>query len=284
MSPKKNTGTDYELLTKAIFESLLKQDEVETIELKHDVTFEGKSTTHQIDVYWSFRKGGITYHTVVQAKDWNTPVKQEQVLTFKGVVDDLKFRATGIMVTKTGYQKGAENYAQENSIGLFELREETEDKQGISIHLLMHIFIPGIEDAAMQIDSAWFSQEKLRLEISAADKIELVNGPQNELMFTDANGAALESVHALINRMLPLPLIGHDGERISHVFESPVFLKTTHPILNQMKLESFHFKLRVQERTEEIVLNPQRMVRFILKNVFEGTTQRFDANFNPIKE
>ena len=86
----KNTGIQYEQLTKQIFEQLVNQNEVKTVKLEHNVILQGKTTTHQIDVYWEFERGGIKYATIVQAKDWKQPVEQGQLLQLKAVLDDLK--------------------------------------------------------------------------------------------------------------------------------------------------------------------------------------------------
>jgi hypothetical protein len=101
-SDQDRSGRRYELLVREIFHVLLNQNEVQNIDVKHNVTLQGKSATHQIDVYWEFEKGGITYRTVVQAKDWATVV-QGELIKFKGVLDDLPQQPRGVFVTRSGY-------------------------------------------------------------------------------------------------------------------------------------------------------------------------------------
>jgi Restriction endonuclease len=60
---------------------------------------------------------------VVQVKDWMNPVNQGELFKFKGVLDDLPGRPTGIVVTRSGYQKGAREFAHEHGILIYELRE-----------------------------------------------------------------------------------------------------------------------------------------------------------------
>lgn len=106
------TGRPYEKLTQQIFAEVLHRDEVRSIEVKHDVILAGKTTDHQIDVYWEFEQGGIRYITVVQAKDWTTrAVEQGELLKFKAVLDDLAHQPRGVFVTRTGYQEGALAFA-----------------------------------------------------------------------------------------------------------------------------------------------------------------------------
>ncbi|MEX2485053.1 MAG: restriction endonuclease, partial [Brumimicrobium sp.] len=95
----KNTGIPYEKLNQQIFSILVNQDSVENVEVEHDVVIEGKTTNHQIDVYWEFKIGGILYSTVVQAKHWDQNVNQGELLKFKAVLDDLPGQPRGIFIT-----------------------------------------------------------------------------------------------------------------------------------------------------------------------------------------
>ena len=62
----KNTGIPYEKLTQTIFNEIVNQHSVETIEVQQNVILKGKTVSHQIDVYWKFTHGGIDYHTIIQ--------------------------------------------------------------------------------------------------------------------------------------------------------------------------------------------------------------------------
>lgn len=69
-----NTGISYELLVQSIFQEILDQQSARTIRVDHDIPLQGRDTHHQIDVYWEFSLGDITYRTVVQARDWQSPI------------------------------------------------------------------------------------------------------------------------------------------------------------------------------------------------------------------
>jgi hypothetical protein len=92
---KKNTGLSYELLVQAIFQAINDQEEVANLIVERDKILQGKTTPHQIDVYWKFERTGITYETIVQAKDLQSPVKKEQLIEFKGVLNDLPGQPRG---------------------------------------------------------------------------------------------------------------------------------------------------------------------------------------------
>ena len=51
------TGRSYETLVLEIFQTILDQDDVPNISVQRRITLQGKSTEHEIDVYWKFQKG-----------------------------------------------------------------------------------------------------------------------------------------------------------------------------------------------------------------------------------
>lgn len=121
---QKNTGIPYEQVTKVIFDQIVNTEsaDVRTIEVVHDAKIQGKTLTHQVDVYWKFEVGGLVYQTIVQARDWGSKIKQGHLLEFKGVLDDIPGQPRGIYVTREGYQKGALTLANACGIELFVLR------------------------------------------------------------------------------------------------------------------------------------------------------------------
>jgi len=119
----KNTGVPYERLVQGIFQAIHDQDEVNNLTVERDKTLQGKISTHQVDVYWQFEKGGITYETIVQARDWQNAVKQGDLFHFKCILDDLPGQPRGVFVTRTGYQQGAKHFAAAQGILLYELDE-----------------------------------------------------------------------------------------------------------------------------------------------------------------
>lgn len=133
MPNRKNTGKPYEKLTQKIFDQIINQDSAHNIEVKHDVILQGKTTTHQIDVYWKFDLNGIQYQTIIQAKDWKTKVKKEHIFAFKGVLDDLPYGTSGIFVSQSGFQSGAIDVARAYGIRLYELRKPTDEDWGNTI-------------------------------------------------------------------------------------------------------------------------------------------------------
>jgi Restriction endonuclease len=124
MAKPLNTSLPYEALVQRIFQNIV-DDTDRTVIVRHNVTLQGITLRHQIDVYWEFEHAGILHRTVVQVKDWNKPLHQGELLKFKGVLEDLPGQPRGIVVTRKGYQSGAAEFARVHDISLFELDEWT---------------------------------------------------------------------------------------------------------------------------------------------------------------
>lgn len=284
--PKKNTGVPYELLAKGIFEQLLQQDHVETIRLEHDVTLEGKTTSHQIDVYWQFKAGGVVYTTCVQAKDWAQPVNQGNVMTFKSVLDDLKTRASGIMVCKSGYQEGAKAYAEGNGILLYELREmRDEDWVGRvrTISIRLAALAPHVSDLVTNVDQGWLNEQKQSHGIHDGEPIHIV-GHAGAIRLEAEDGTDCGTMAQVFDLYLPKPLAPMSATRVDHKFDPPVFILTNHERLKRLKLNGFAATFGVEELVQEMVIRGDDLVHFILQNVVDKTAHIFTKDRTLIKE
>jgi hypothetical protein len=58
------TGLSYELLVRGIFQAINDQEQVSNLTVEHNKTLQGKTITHQIDVYWKFQRAGITREVI----------------------------------------------------------------------------------------------------------------------------------------------------------------------------------------------------------------------------
>lgn len=103
------TGKPYENLAQVIFQALLRQKDIPNLVVERDVTLQGKTARHQIDVYWKFGIGGVVHEVIVQAKDWQKAVDQLHLLAFSKVLEDLPGQPRGIFVTRTRYQQVAKD-------------------------------------------------------------------------------------------------------------------------------------------------------------------------------
>lgn len=74
--------------------------------VQHDVKIEGVSREHQIDVYWQFTCGTVTYRVAVECKDYKNPVTAEKIEAFRATLLDIG-DIHGIFAARNGFQSGA---------------------------------------------------------------------------------------------------------------------------------------------------------------------------------
>ena len=192
----KNTGKEYEKLTQYIFDQIVNQNQVDNIDVQHNVIIAGKSTTHQIDVFWKFEVGGEEYCAIVQAKDWKSKVPQKEMLAFNDIIRDLPYGTRGIFVSLSGYQKGAIDVAKANGITIYELRPpKSEDWDGYikAINLQINAKFPVYENMVLSIDGKWAQKQD---EMSLPDKGRMCFDTDDK--FYDEHGVAYITLKQLL--------------------------------------------------------------------------------------
>lgn len=122
-----NESIQYEQLTQSIYQAILQNEECNNIQVKHNVEITGRSgVSHQIDVLWCFRQAGIEHTVLIECKNYASNITLEKVRNFFGVLNDIG-NARGIIVTKTGYQSGAAEFANYYGISLKILRKPNDN-------------------------------------------------------------------------------------------------------------------------------------------------------------
>jgi hypothetical protein len=110
---------------------------VQNLAVRRQVKIIGKSTAViAVDVYWKFTVGPVEYFTVVEVKRKKRKVTQGEMFAFKGVLDDIPGRPTGVFVSQRGYQSGALRVAKYYDIIPYELIEVAEERQPIEMTVL----------------------------------------------------------------------------------------------------------------------------------------------------
>jgi hypothetical protein len=281
----KNTGKPYELLTQAIFNEIVNQNSVETIEVKHDVILQGKILKHQIDVYWEFKCGNIKYYTIIQARDWASTVKQEHLLAFKQILDDLPNQPRGIFVTKTGYQKGALDFAKANGIELFELREFTEeDAKGRIKTIVLNItaFTPHSEVVGIEEDKAWVSNYMKNHDIKDSFKVSISGDSQNTFL-VDEEGNNIESFKTVIDRLYPEDLKKMPKTRKEINFSIPTFVKTENKLIPILKINKLLVDILVGKIEVQQIIEFDDIISFILKNIMTNEEKLIKEDLKLLK-
>jgi len=288
----KKKGKPYELLTQAIFQDIVDQDSVQTIDVQHDVELQGKTTKHQIDVYWKWKlkSAGIEYVTIVQAKDWANPVKQGQLLQFKAVLDDLPGQPRGVFVTSSGYQSGAKTFADNNGIMLYELYE------GEGVHVTVNLggwamyrritsppdspkrifaevttFSPTVKHLDFLFAPA--SQKSLR----AALKANQISKNLKDVLLYDSSDSVVGTVHDIfiVRAIEEMPEEDVLTAKKACSFEKPRWLKLVNPS-RSIKLIGLSAQIEIEKQPpRRHELNRPDLAHYVLKNLASGVTSSF---------
>lgn len=270
----KNTGRQFEKLTQQIFAEVLNRGEVRTVEVRHDVTLAGKTTNHQVDVYWEFERGGIRYITVVQAKDWTRLVGQGELLKFKEVLDDLPHQPRGVFVVRAGYQAGALTFAAAHGILLYVLREPTQ-ADSWQVNLNLSAYCPRASDIRLIHDEAWRLEEAAMLRLTEAPRITIA-AEVWELAVYDQSGRQSGTVKDVIDAFYPGGFRELPPTRMAHRFEQPTFIRTGVDGFPRLKIDAVEAIISVDKFETKWAFGAKELVGFILEDVTAGTALAFD--------
>ncbi len=274
-----NTGKPYEALAERVFSRLLAQSNL-CKKVERDVVLVGKSTSHQIDVTFEFEVGGMTYRTIVQCKDWSTPVKQEQVLAFHGVLCDIAGQPRGVMVARSGFQEGARNVAAHHGIKLYELREpRDEDWDGLirTVETTVKILAPEFRNVRLLPDEEWVREQLKTLGLQQID-LDIESYPGIDTI-AYAGGDPCD-LNAIVNGYVP----NHpcEGMSIRHYFENPPFLELANHPLPRLRIRGIQAEIVVRKHRKVLRINLDHLVAYCLRDVLGGEGRFLQADGQPL--
>jgi len=279
----KNTGKEYERLTMQIFKGILAQDEVKNLQIEHDVQLQGLINEHQIDVNWRFQVGGIEHRVLVQAKDWTSKVKQEQMQAFVQILNDIPGQPRGVFVTRTGYQLGALQLGKAKGVELYTLREPTEaDWKGLirNLHVQVNAVIPWHSSPETIYDADWVNEQLTQVGVASGEPVPVsVTGFENKVWLYDEVDDPIETVADVTQSLFPT----HEGEvaptQVTRVFSEPTYLHSDADLrLPRVKIKSLSFQIQGTIHQSQATLKGDDAVRYMLKNITDGTQRNVDKN------
>ena len=123
----------YEKLVRDILEALGQTADVEIVCWGPSCVVEGPSgVRHQVDVLTRHSDGMNEYRTAVSCRWRNRKVEISHVRELASIVQDAAL-SKGVIVSKSGFTKGAKGLAAARGIGLIELRKPTDEDWGDGI-------------------------------------------------------------------------------------------------------------------------------------------------------
>lgn len=267
-------NTEYELLTKDIYETLLTEEGV-TINVQHNVNIQGKAFKHQIDVYWEYKIAGITHKVAIECKNYNSNVSVAKVRDFFGVLTDIG-NVNGIIVSKNGFQKGAKEFGHHYGINLKELRKPiNKDWKGRikSIQLNLNIITHKIKERKINLDEDWI-KENIKIPKGEIFSCQ-IKGKGDQIWIVKENGERIKNFHQLDNE---IPQNWKNEENLTYKYEfSDGFLESEKYGL--IKLNSIDYTYDISEGTPEpIIIDGTESAKAILKDAISGEIKFFDKN------
>lgn len=269
-----NINTEYELLTKDIYEVLLKKEGV-TIEVLHNVEIQGKAFKHQIDVYWEYEMAGIKHKVAIECKNYNSNVSVAKVRDFFGVLSDIG-NTNGIMVSKVGFQKGAKEFAEFYGINLRELRKPNAvDWKGRikKIQLDLNMITTNVIDRKFNLDEDW-----IKKNVSFKNEKEFIfqlSGMADEIWIYEENGKEITNLYEIENK-LPQNWkseknVVHDEKFING------FLKTEKYGLIKINSIEYLYDIR-QGKSKPVIIDGTEDAKAILKDAQSGEIKFFSKD------
>ncbi len=301
-------ATIYELLTKEIFEAILNQSDVKNIAVRHNIILQGKTTAHQIDVYWKFELGGITYQTIVQAKNWNYPISKGALLQFKEILNDLPGQPKGIFVTKSGYQKGATEVATANGIDLLQLKEIENAHIEIQLYgyartrlIAEHILVTGTNSTSITLgieytvyeskfennivngDIEWVNQrpefERVNIQSKFLKKQATLKQPSEHKFYDEAGNIINDLGKIYLDHIDKIERGRNLRQNMIYKFESPTYIRLDDLELKLLKVLSVSTDVTIKESEQKrILFSLPDIVQFRLKDITKNTERILGKN------
>jgi len=113
MSP----GQELEEYVRSVYLFLLNMKD-EGVTVERNIYLVGKSgAKHQIDVFYQFKHAEYVHRVAIECKDHSRPIDKGRVQEFVAKINDIG-GLSGIMISQSGFQTGAELIARHNDIVL----------------------------------------------------------------------------------------------------------------------------------------------------------------------
>ena len=265
----------YEQLTQSIYQTILQKEGVNNIDVEHNISLKGKSgVKHQIDVLWKFKQAGVEHKVLIECKNYASSLTLEKVRNFFAVLHDIG-NSNGLMVTKTGYQSGAKDFAEHYGIGLKILRKPIEsdwENKIKDIHLnIVAKSVSSCEKtpltAQLFIKSETPEQEKRLEQLNKAGELTIPSGA--DICFLDKNGdISTEEMRWFLPKLIETLDKDDGGPYTQRIPLENKYLYINEGTSNQelveiMGIEATYY---VESYSEEIISHGEEVVEIILKD------------------
>lgn len=281
---------EYERLTQAIYQTIL-HNEGENIAVEHNVEKAGRSgVEHQVDVYWRFRQAGLDHTVLIECKNYASPLTLEKVRNFFVVLHDVG-NCRGVMVTKTGYQAGVQDFARYYGISLKILRQPNEeDWKGRVKDVRIRIAARSVVSTEEQpiVITLYFKPadkpQETRLQRLINEGRGATSGPGMMLLDRDGNPKTEEMRYWLPRNLDVLSkLDGGPQEQKLSLEDSFLYFAEGSPDQELVQVDALVVTYYVETTdTNTVELHGEQIVEAVLKDQFSGKVEHIKRRENTV--
>ena len=177
-----NDAIEYEKFVQFLYHAVRKADEeivnLTTLELTRRKRIRNRyGSFREFDIYWKYELDGIVKKTVVECKNYNSPIQIDQLDAFVCKTSDIDEDLSPIIATKTGYQSGAKKAADYHGVEILVVREQKESdwkpEDGIAFLRYINIEVvmfdlPRIHNLRMVMDEVWMKANRPDIDMTAS--------------------------------------------------------------------------------------------------------------------
>ena len=253
-----NDGTTYESLLRGLVEIISESHGMDTVRLEARRTVQGRTTTHETDVWWEFRDAsGRERHIWFSCKDWSSPIKGEQLWAYKARLEDVDPQPHGVFVTRSRYQKAAHDVAAANGITILELREPTEkDWKGRLKTLRVNLTAYVSEMRAIQVGITEGTERTLE---ALNEDVRVIEPGKQALSFRELQGQLAYEDNEWEET---------DWHQATRLFPDGTQLEA--PGLAPLPVKSITADVRVLASRQTVVIDGTALVRYIVRDAATG--------------
>lgn len=129
------TPTEFEKYSLEILKGFAEEENLSNFSIDHNVMMQADDGTYQIDIAAHFTALGTKFDVICECKRYSSPVTREKVVILADKVKSLGAHK-GILISTSGYQSGAVQYAEKHGIALLQIYDR---------HLEFYSFADGNE-------------------------------------------------------------------------------------------------------------------------------------------
>ena len=100
---------------------------IDTIKIEKNANVEGRTGEYEVDLLWEFLYNDNKYKIIVDFKNMNKQLPQNELFNFVNLTNDVSGFVTGVSFTKPVYDKVVQNVAKDAGIFLYEIDLEEEN-------------------------------------------------------------------------------------------------------------------------------------------------------------